>query len=465
MAVLTAPLAHADVAGRGSFTVGVGGVPVPPNLPFTGDLVFDSLPVTPLGSPVNLGVSVGQMTLTGTGVVDDAPPRATFLLTADDPDSTFAFDASGGGACEVPDCAGGTVTFAGRLDSVAPGFLPDGVITFDGTAGLAFPAAPAGVFGLNAFPSILTAEGSMVTVASGPSSYWDSRTQATRTFAAQATFDAVSAAGGTSFAGLSSVAGSPPPGITLSVPLSVVVDVETTAAVSGPVRICIAYGDADEDGVEDGSAIPVFRLRLLQAVAPTFVDVTTSAGDGLVCGTVASLSAFVVGVGDPSTTSTTISGGGTTTTLPLGGCVEALACLEVALAQPLCGGEPINPKLQAIIAVKLGKARSLLQKAAAGADAKVARLVARARKQLGKVGTKADAFVTKKKRPITAGCRDGIHAALDRIGGAITAANGSFHARFMPTRLELPGFGTRFPVPDGRTPGVPAAARLSLSRP
>ena len=122
------------------------------------------------------------------------------------------------------------------------------------------------------------------------------------------------------------------------------------------------------------------------------------------------------------TTTTTISGGGTTTTLPLGGCAEALACLEVALAQPLCGGEPINPKLQAIIAVKLGKARSLLQKAAAAADTKVARLVARARKQLGKVGTKADAFVTKKKRPITAGCRDGIHAALDRIDGAITAA-------------------------------------------
>ena len=51
---------------------------------------------------------------------------------------------------------------------------------------------------------------------------------------------------------------------------------------------------------------------------------------------------------------------------------------------------------------------------------KVAKLIARARKQLDKVGGKADAFVTKKKGPISAGCRDGIRAALDQIGQAIT---------------------------------------------
>ena len=418
---LAVPPASADVAGRGSFTIGLGDVPVPPDLSFSGDLVFDSLPVTPLGTPVNLGISVGQMSLAGTAAVSDAPPSATFLLTADDPDSTFAFDASGGGACG-PDCVGGTVTFAGRVDAVAPGFLPDGVLTFDGTAGLAFPTAPAGVFGLNAFPSILTAEGSMVTVASGPSSYWDSRTQTTRTFAAQATFEAVSAAGGTSFAGLSSVAGAPPPGITLSDPLSVFVDVETTAAVSGPFRICVAYNDADQDGVEDGSAIPVDRLRLLHAVGPTFADVTTSSGDGLVCGTVTSLSAFVVGVGAASTTSTTISGGGTTTTLPLGGCGEPVACLDLALAQPLCVGEPINPKLQATITAKLAKAKALLQKARTTSAAKAAKLVARARKQLRKVGDRADDFVDRRKDPISTGCRDGIRAALEQIGAAITTS-------------------------------------------
>jgi len=43
------------------------------------------------------------------------------------------------------------------------------------------------------------------------------------------------------------------------------------------------------------------------------------------------------------------------------------------------------------------------------------KLVAKARKQLAKVGRKADAFVDKKKAPITAACRDAIRAALDRI--------------------------------------------------
>ena len=431
LALLPASHARADVAGRGSFTVGLNGAPVPPNLPFAGDLAFDSFPVTPLGTPVNLGVSVGQMTLAGAAVAGDASPNAAFGLSAEDPDSIFAFDASGGGACEQAGCVGGTVTFAGRIDSVVPGFLPDGVFTFDGSAGLAFPAAPAGVFGLNAFASILTAEGSGVTVASGPSAYWDSRTQTTRTFAAQATFDAVSAAGGTSFAGLSSVAGAPPAGVTLSVPLSVFVDVETTAAVSGPLHVCIAYDDADQDGVEDGSAIPVGRLRLLQAVAPTFVDVTTSVGEGLVCGTVSSPSAFVVGIGDTSTTSTTISGGGTTTTLPLGGCGDAVACLDAALAQPLCGDEPIAPKLRRVVAARLGKARSLLRQAGAGGDADVAKLVRRARKQLARVGARADASVARKKRPITAGCRDAIHAALAQIEAAITAVNGTPQGRFI----------------------------------
>jgi len=425
LAFVLLPVSHAgaDVAGRGSFTVGLNGPPAPPNLPFAGDLVFDSFPVTPLGTPVNLGVSVGQMTFTGAAVAGDASPSATFGLSAEDPDSSFAFDASGGGVCEQAGCVGGTATFAGRIDAVVPGFLPDGVFTFDGTAGLAFPAAPAGVFGLNAFASILTAEGAMVTVASGPSSYWDSRTQTTRTFAAQATFDAVSAAGGTTFAGLSSVAGAPPPGVTVSAPLSVFVDFETTAAVSGAVRVCIAYDDADQDGVEDGSAIPVDRLRLLQAAAPTFVDVTTGAGEGLVCGTVPSLSAFVVGVGDASTTSTTISGGGTTTTLPLGGCNEPVACLDVALTQPLCGAEPINAKLQAIITTKLGKARGLLRKAGSSSAARAAKLVARARKQLRRVGDRANAFVDRRRNSISIACGESIHAALDRIEAAIAPSS------------------------------------------
>jgi hypothetical protein len=414
--------ARADVAATGSFTVGLAGVPAPPNVPFEGTIVFDDLDATPLGAPVNLGTSVGQMDFTGSAAVVDEPPSATFTLTADDPDSAFGFGAAGGGACDQEDCIGGTATFAGRFVTAIPaGFLPEAVLTFDGTAGLTFPTSPGGIFGLNAFASFLTSEGADVTVASGPSTYFDSRTQTTRTFVAEATFESVSAGGATSFVGFSSVPGGPPAGVTVSPPLSVFVDIETSATFSGPIRVCIAYIDANVDGIEDGSGIPVDQLRLLHAIPPTFVDVTVSAGDGLVCGTVTELSPFVIGAGSASSTSTTVSGGGTTTsTLPLGGCEEPVACIEAALGEPLCAGEQINPKLQTIIGAKLGKARSVLQRAGTVAPAKVAKLIAKARKQLAKVGARADAFVSKKKGPITAGCRDGIRAALDQIGLALT---------------------------------------------
>jgi hypothetical protein len=86
----------------------------------------------------------------------------------------------------------------------------------------------------------------------------------------------------------------------------------TTAGVSGPVRVCIAYDDGDDDGFENAAGIAVARLRLLHAALPGFVDVTESADGGLVCGTVSDLSPFVLAAADESTTSTTLSGGGTT---------------------------------------------------------------------------------------------------------------------------------------------------------
>jgi len=99
-----------------------------------------------------------------------------------------------------------------------------------------------------------------------------------------------------------------------------------------------------------------------------------------------------------------------------------VACLDVALGSPLCGDEGINPRLQAIITRRLAKARTLLRRADAVPGARGAELVARARRQLDRIGARADAFVDRKRRPITQGCRDGIRAALDRIGGTITPA-------------------------------------------
>ena len=210
------------------------------------------------------------------------------------------------------------------------------MFTFDGTAALTI-AGPAGVFGLNAFPFVLTPQGTDVSVQSGTSAFFDSRTQTTRTFEARVVYGTVSSAGSTTFAGLSSVPGSPPEGISLPPGLSVFIDIQTTASISGPVQVCISYVDQDGNEVEDLAGIPLTQLRLLHAALLTFVDVTESAGSGLVCGTVSGLSPFVLGASDSgSSTTTTISGGGTTTTtLPLGGCTEPVACLELALGEPL----------------------------------------------------------------------------------------------------------------------------------
>jgi hypothetical protein len=96
-------------------------------------------------------------------------------------------------------------------------------------------------------------------------------------------------------------------------------------------------------------------------------------------------------------------------------------CIDAALAAPLCCAETINARLQALIEKKLGVARTAVTKAASAKTKKRERLLQKAGKQLDKIGLRADAFVEKKKEPISAACRDGIRAALDRIGAALDA--------------------------------------------
>jgi hypothetical protein len=158
-----------------------------------------------------------------------------------------------------------------------------------------------------------------------------------------------------------------------------------------------------------------------------------------VCGEVVAVGPIVLGVGPaPATTTTTLAPGATTTTtvtLAPGGstttsttlpvlpvCDSALGCLDAAIAAPLCPGETINAKLAKAIARKLAKAHKALT-AARGTDVtkKAAKLVAKAARQLAAVGTKADAFVAKKKGPISPGCRDSIRAAIARVAQQIDA--------------------------------------------
>src|SRR5262249_28277827 len=152
------------------------------------------------------------------------------------------------------------------------------------------------------------------------------------------------------------------------------------------------------------------QIRMLHQLASgdPFTDVTGPSPTGFVCGNTSSLSPFVLGIdtsitGSTTTTTTPGGGGGTTTsTLPGGGsCTEPVACIDAALGAPLCGEETVNPKLAGVVEKKLGVARTALTSAATASAKKLTKLIKKARKQLDKIDAKADAFVNKKKGPIS----------------------------------------------------------------
>jgi len=127
-------------------------------------------------------------------------------------------------------------------------------------------------------------------------------------------------------------------------------------------------------------------------------------------------------IDEPPGSSTTTSSTTSTTTTTLPACATAVACLDAALGGPPCPGETIHPKLGALIAKKLGTARRLLvaTRSATG-ERNIARLVERTRQQLDKVGVKCEAFATRRRRPISAECRDAILTTLNKVTHQIDA--------------------------------------------
>jgi len=266
--------------------------------------------------------------------------------------------------------------------------------------------------------------------------FFDTVAKSVRLFAARARFASVGGAGATQFVAFSALPGALPPGVVLDGAVSVFVDVTTNAMVSGGVRVCLGYPDANVDGIVDGTSLEASRLRLLHAatIGAAFADVTTAVESQRVCGEAPAVGPIVVAVAQvgattttslpagvsTTTTATVAPGSSTTTTLPP--CDTALSCLDAAVAGPLCPGETINPKLAAVVAKKLAKAQQLLGAARSTTVTKrVAKLVAKARRQLDKVGAKADAFVSKRKGPINPGCRDAMRAAISRVAQQIDA--------------------------------------------
>ena len=304
------------VAATGTF-----GINVHSSFPFTsatfdGSLAFTNQSHDVGGTIVNLS-SVSPLPYTGTAALFLNQLRATFDLSATN--GTFGFPGSGEAACTAA-CIGGSATFIGNVDEagITGGLLPSGFdYTFDGTVAIDFNGnGPGGNFALNAFAQLPTPMGADVMVTSGADTYFDTATLSLRDFLVEAAFAVVNTPGTTSVMGVTAVPGALPGGITLIPGGSVFIDVQTTAAFTPPVTVCVGYMDADMDGTVDGTSILVSQLKLLHriAVGDPFQDVTTTVSGGKVCGEVMTLSPFVVAAGPvPTTTSTTTTSTSTST--------------------------------------------------------------------------------------------------------------------------------------------------------
>jgi hypothetical protein len=104
-------------------------------------------------------------------------------------------------------------------------------------------------------------------------------------------------------------------------------DVKTTAVWSGAVELCLAYGDANDDGLVDQTGQSEEGLRLLHDEGGVFVDRTTSLDTtaNVICAETASLSQLVL-AGGPSQTAPPGCA-----VAPLGGCKRSLEPEKVML--------------------------------------------------------------------------------------------------------------------------------------
>src|SRR5689334_17619316 len=330
--VLVARGARADVAATGTF-----GINVHVSFPFTSGTFdgtitgLDTGPFTAGGGSVDLKTDIGMMSITNGQIpaINIPALAATFSFDAADSNLTaksLSFTGAGIAVCtDAITCAQGAGSFVGDVTSITDpdALLPDPLAyTFDGTVMVSSgPFDATGVFGLNAFAPQNVAVGSSVMVVGNPTSFFDSRKNTLRNFLVDLTFAAVTNPGTVTVLGKSAVPGSLPANIVIDPTASVFVDIVTGGglAFTPPVDVCVAYEDANDDGIVDGTTLQVAQLRLLHALAlgDNFQDVTTTVGGGKVCGQVGTLSPFVVAAGPaPTTTSTSTSTVTTTSAAP-----------------------------------------------------------------------------------------------------------------------------------------------------
>jgi hypothetical protein len=112
------------------------------------------------------------------------------------------------------------------------------------------------------------------------------------------TFDSVSLAGTAGVTPLNDPAAEIPANFQLlGGVLPIFYDISTTASVSGPITICYAYDDVNDDGIVDGTQLAETNLQLLHEEEEVFVDRTASLDTvgNVICAETTSLSQLVPG--------------------------------------------------------------------------------------------------------------------------------------------------------------------------
>jgi polyhydroxybutyrate depolymerase len=317
----------ADTVATGTFTqVNTG--PVPSS---TGTLVFPDVTNDVFGTPVNFGdpghpTYVGPVGFSGTFALgSESGFDGTTLGSASSTTAgLLSYDYAGVFVCDFSTSAYSCAE-VGDLTNVtgsALASLPSNLVYTFASASTGIGGDPnnrTGTFAINAFLPAATPAGSAVPVTLA-TEVTNPVSGTTVALSVAVTFDTVTTGGETL------VTNAPYTPAALGGDFSVenlpagFFDLSTSAAVSGPIRICVDYADTDDDLLVDGTTVAVADLRLLHDAGDGFADVTVAPfppnAAKQVCGEVSSLSPFVVAElvgGSPTTTVPTST---TTTTLP-----------------------------------------------------------------------------------------------------------------------------------------------------
>jgi hypothetical protein len=441
---LPAGRAEALTAATGTVSVTVVANPLfPASSTITITATFDDATYDLPG--VNLGDSLGSVSATSVALTNvNLGTGAHFVIPFTNAGPKF--EAQGDIACPTDGCISPTPAerygFIGFLQNVnaSVGLPADNVYTFDGSASCTLGGITltcTGDFSLNAFP---------VDDVVPPTDTVDRTVTFTdptppggeREFTARVELSGITTGGMVSITGLSRYRGTIPAGYALSSGAfrALFFDIESDAVFTSG-RACVEV-DANLDGFVDVEpSLTLTQLAILHATTPgnPFAAAPVIFLPPFVCIDVVSFSPFVLLVDlTPPTTTTTVPGGGTTTTLPgegpsttttiastpgtsttLQSCTTARECLQKTKSGPLCE-ETINPKLQNVITKKTAAAETKLGKAASATSAaKAAKFQKQAKAAISAILKKADAFVNKKKGPISSTCRDAIRAALQPV--------------------------------------------------